>query len=343
LSSTDYVVVLLPGTDTRVLGVSSRTRNARVAARAGATVIDAQASGAVAPEGAPTMLVPATLLIDGSLFTRPAPTVSTQLTADGAAVFDISTRSARLKASWVLLGRTVKPTDGWFARSFNRPISRIVSFILLSMGLAAGHASVMTLIVGLLGAAIAARPGYLGLAVAGLLFQVASVLDGVDGEMARATLTESDAGARLDTIVDQITYVAFFIGVTIGWAREDSRGTVLFWIIVVGVALVGSLLRAALFVSRHAPNASWVFIDRSIRRAAQDSRRVALRAAAGVFTLLRRDVFAMIFFLVSLTGIRAFIPGLVAFGAMVANFTLSRYDEELTAAAVKERSLLSLE
>ena len=58
-----------------------------------------------------------------------------------------------------------------------------------------------------------------------------------------------------------------------------------------------------------------------------------LRAAASVFTLLRRDVFAVPFFLASLTGIRAFVPGLVAFGVVVANFTFSRYDEELAAAA----------
>jgi hypothetical protein len=42
-------------------------------------------------------------------------------------------------------------------------------------------------------------------------------------------------------------------------------------------------------------------------------------------------------FLASLTGIRAFVAGLVAFGVVVANFTFSRYDEDLAAAAPEER------
>jgi hypothetical protein len=63
-------------------------------------------------------------------------------------------------------------------------------------------------------------------------------------------------------------------------------------------------------------------------------------ARASVFTLLRRDVFAVLFFLASLTGIRAFVPGLVAFGVVVANFTFSRYDEELAAAAEERLSSL---
>jgi hypothetical protein len=56
-----------------------------------------------------------------------------------------------------------------------------------------------------------------------------------------------------------------------------------------------------------------------------------------LFTLLRRDLVAVVFLLASLTGIRAFVPGLVAFGTVVANFTFSRYDEQLAVAAEEER------
>jgi CDP-L-myo-inositol myo-inositolphosphotransferase len=333
-SSTNPVVFLLPGADGRVLGISSRTRNARVAARAGASVVDGLAPDPATP--GPTIVVPASVLIDISLFSRPIP-AGARVTPDGSTAFDISTAAGRRHAAWTILVRAEKPTDGWIARHFNRRASRIVSFVLLSMGLGAGHASILTLMIGLLGAAIAARPGYAGVAISGIIFQIASILDGVDGEMARALLTESEAGARLDTIVDQITYLAFFIGITIGWAREDGSVQAVSWTIVVAVALVATLLRAAQFVSRYAPNASWVFIDRSVRRAADDSGEPTLRAAAGMFTLLRRDVFAVIFCLVSLTGIRALVPGLVAFGIVVWNFTFSRYGELLVAAAAQER------
>jgi CDP-L-myo-inositol myo-inositolphosphotransferase len=364
-------VVLLHGPDQRLLGGSVHARNARVAARADAVLLDSDAMTAAPPSaGDLAVVVPCGIAIDVALFPLPDLAAATWLESPhggaviagpwqdvapfagaiggdaanlprqelaDAAIFDLSTRERRRRASWTILRRTGKPTDGWVSRQFNRPISRVLSYGLLSIGLSAWHASTMTLLIGMLGALIAAQPGYAAFVEMGVLFQIASILDGVDGEMARATLTESEAGARLDTIIDQVTYVAFFIGVTIGWAREGGSAVVLWWTVIVVLALVVSLLRGARFVSLHAPDASFVFIDRSVRRAAQDSGRMPLRAAASLFALLRRDAFAVIFLLTSLTGRRAFVPCMVAFGVALANFTFSRYDRELAAAAARER------
>jgi len=328
------LVVLMPGADVRVLGLSSRVRNRRVAARAGATVIDGAKDSQRPPDA---ILVPPDVLIEPSLFAEPPADTTSPVEADGRRVLDVRTPEARRRAAWVILRRTEKPTDGWVSRNCNRPISRIMSFGLLSLGLSAWHASILTLLAGLLGAAIAAQPGYASFIMAGVLFQLASILDGVDGEMARSTLTESQTGARVDTIVDQVTYVAFFIGVMIGWSRENGDTQIIMWVLLVAAALVASLLRGARFVSEHAPNASFVFIDRSVRRAARDSGKAALRTIASLFTLLRRDVFAVVFVFVSLTGQRAMVPALVVFGVVLANFTFSVYDRELAAAAAAER------
>jgi len=364
-SSTRTLVVLLRGEDTHILGGSARDRNARVAARAGATVIDE----ALLPEhdNGAVIVVPAGVLIDAPLFAvsipssamwfdgvrgigvlaGPLPAVARWLRTDRVeglprqevsrdAVLDISTASARRQTVWRLLRNTAKPTDGWVSRHCNRPISRLISFLLLSVGLKAWHASGLTLLAGLATAILALRPGYGSLVSTGMLFQLASVLDGVDGEMARATLTESEAGARLDAIVDQFTYLACFIGITIGWAREGGGPQAFVWMVAIVGALVLSLMRGGRFVSRFANDASFVFIDRAVRRAARDSNLVALRLAAGFFTLLRRDLFAVVFLLVALVGRRALIPALVGAAIVLANVTLSVYRRELEAAAVIE-------
>jgi phosphatidylglycerophosphate synthase len=373
LISTRIHVVLLGGRDPRLLGGSVRARNTRVASRVDADVLDPDTLPADSPaEFDSVVLVPATVALDPSLFPLPELSAATVLETPagarliagpwrdvepfaavphGAATlslprlavaagsfFDVSTADGCRTAGREILLRTGKPTDGWVSRNVNRPISRVLSYGLLGIGLSAWHASVMTLIIGILGAIVAAQPGYAAFVEMGVLFQIASILDGVDGEMARATLTESEAGARLDTIIDQITYISFFVGVTIGWAREGGSAVILWWTVLVVLALLVSLLRGARFVSLHAPDASWVFIDRSVRRAAQDSGQMPLRAAASLFVLLRRDAFAVIFMLTSLTGRRAFVPFMVAFGAMVANFTFSYYNRELAAAAARERS-----
>ncbi len=184
---------------------------------------------------------------------------------------------------------------------------------------------------------IAAQPGYAALVTVGILFHLASVLDGVDGEMARATLSESALGARLDTISDQVTYVACFIGLTIGWFREGEGMNAIVWMSLITIALIFSMFRAGRFVAQYAPNASFVFVDRSVRRAARDSGRLPLRWAAAGFTLLRRDLFAIVFMLVSLTGRRVLVPALVAFGIVLANVTFTVYGRELADAAIAER------
>lgn len=305
--------------------MSARLRNERVAARTGAIVVS---PGARAEYGdRPAVQVPPDRLIELGSFLPTSP----------EALLNVSTAAARRRAAWHILRRTAKATDGWVSRHCNRPISRVVSFALLSLGLRASHASALTLLVGLGTAWLAAQPGYAALVATGVLFQLASVLDGVDGEMARATLTESEAGARLDTIVDQVTYVACFVGATVGWIREGGGPAAIAWTSAIAIALVMSLLRGGRFVSHYAPNASFVFIDRAVRRAARDSGHVALRLAAGGFTLLRRDVFALVFLAVTLTGRRALIPALVAFGIVLANATLTWYRRELAEAAVAER------
>jgi phosphatidylglycerophosphate synthase len=363
--------VLLPGKDVRLLGGSVRERNARVAERAGCRIVGPDE---LPDTDEPALLVPAHMAIDLALFPVPRRSSVVQIvSAAGAhaathllagpsralrrlisarahlslpreqalpeALFDLSTPGRRRRAAWAILKRTTKPSDGWVSRHFNRPVSRLVSFAMLSAGFRAAHGSALTLCAGLCAAGAATGPGHAALVATGILFQLASIIDGVDGEMARATLTESAAGARLDTIVDQFTYLACFTGVTIGWMREGRPGEALTWSMAVTAALLLSLWRGARFVARSAPaNPSFVFIDRCVRRAARETGDTALRFAALAFTLLRRDLFSVIFLLASLLGERALIVRLVAVGIVLANATLTLYNRELEAAARAEQS-----
>ncbi len=251
-------------------------------------------------------------------------------------LLNISSASDRRRATRDALLATQKATDGWVSRTFNRPISRACSRVALAAGLSATGASLVTLALGLVCAWVAAQPGYWAFVGTGVLFQLASVLDGMDGEIARATFTESERGARVDTVVDQLTYLTSFGGLIIGWVREGSGATVLWLTLAIGAALVLTLLRAGRFVAAHASNASFVIIDRSVRRAARDTGKATLRLAALLFTLLRRDLFAVLFLAVSLTGQRAAVPVLILIGTLVANLTFSLHGRELADAARAE-------
>lgn len=246
---------------------------------------------------------------------------------------DASNASTRTRAERILLLRTEKSTDGWVSRRFNRPQSRFFSRWFLKAGLSANAASAVSLAIGLACGLAAAQPGGFWLALTGVLFQFASMFDGVDGEMARVTLRDSKMGAAIDSLADNLTYVATLVGFGVGWGREgltSAQG----WSLVVVLSLVGlTLLAVFSFVRTHGHDMSFVFFDRSLRRAAKDSKRPSLRAIDFVFRATRRDMLALILMFVSFFGSRLLVFYLVAFGVLVADYVLLFHRPDLVRAA----------
>src|SRR5205085_8231991 len=102
-----------------------------------------------------------------------------------------------------ILLATAKSSDGIISAWLNRPISqRLSSFALRIPAIPPSHLSLVTAAVLVLMFFLLLRGGHDSLIFGGVLFHVASVFDGCDGEIARATHRTSAAGARLDTFVD---------------------------------------------------------------------------------------------------------------------------------------------
>jgi hypothetical protein len=130
---------------------------------------------------------------------------------DGVFWEDVDTPEALRHTEAVLFDRLGKPTDGVVSRHFNRKVSRRLSRLLVRTPLTPNHISLMTLGVSLLAAWCVAQPAYLWLAAGGLLFQLASIVDGCDGEVAKLKYLGSRSGEWIDTIADNISYVVFFL------------------------------------------------------------------------------------------------------------------------------------
>ena len=127
-------------------------------------------------------------------------------------------------ASAEILRRSGKAGDGPVSRRINRPISRRISAVLLHMpGIRPNHVTIGT---GLLGACMFAAMiwgGPTGLIAGALLFQAASILDGVDGEMARSTFRCSQRGSVLDTAIDVATNLLFIVGLAVNLIESGYR------------------------------------------------------------------------------------------------------------------------
>ena len=126
------------------------------------------------------------------------------------------------RAAMEILRSTVKPSDGPVSRWLNRPISRRISAVLLLLlpGIRPYHATLGTALLAALmfWCLVAAGPG--GLVAGALLFHAASVFDGVDGEIARATFRTSRQGATLDSAIDAATNVAAMLGLAINLSQR---------------------------------------------------------------------------------------------------------------------------
>ena len=182
---------------------------------------------------------------DGVAVTAPGITTAPLPRLAGAALVVPVTDLARPAVAVRRIVRTTaKPSDGVVSRRFNRPISqRISTQLLLHIpGIRPSH---MTLVVLAAAAAMVAAllfGGWPGLIAGGVLFHLASVLDGVDGEIARASHRGSVAGATLDTRVDIATNLGFFIGIAVSLTRLYGAGQALVGGIAVLLGLVGMLL-----------------------------------------------------------------------------------------------------
>ncbi|MGQ0558349.1 MAG: CDP-alcohol phosphatidyltransferase family protein [Sphingosinicella sp.] len=120
-----------------------------------------------------------------------------------------------------ILRQTVKASDGLVSVWLNRPISRRISATLLWVpGIRPIHATIGTALLAAAMFAFLVGGDATGLIAGGLLFHAASVFDGVDGEMARATFRSSPAGATIDNAVDIATNVLFLLGLT--WNLDQA-------------------------------------------------------------------------------------------------------------------------
>lgn len=112
----------------------------------------------------------------------------------------------------------VKGADGPVSRYLNRPLSTRISMAIAPLRLHPDLLSLVALVIGLVAAWLLAT----GRGVAGgLAAHAASVLDGVDGEVARLQVRAGPRGALLDGVMDRLADAAVLAGLGI-WALDGT-------------------------------------------------------------------------------------------------------------------------
>ncbi|HOQ10346.1 MAG TPA: sugar phosphate nucleotidyltransferase [Syntrophomonadaceae bacterium] len=117
-------------------------------------------------------------------------------------------------AEKMLLKSLVPPKDGLISRTFNRPLSLRITKVLAKTAVTPNQITWCSFFVAVLSAICFAVVNPI---LAGLLTQFASILDGVDGEIARLKFMRSNYGGLLDAILDRYGDFLIIIGMTYAW------------------------------------------------------------------------------------------------------------------------------
>ena len=144
-----------------------------------------------------------------------------------------------------------KPVDGVVSRHFNRHLSLFLSRLLVDTPITPNMMTIVTFVVALLAAWLVLDPSYVTTAVAGVLMQLNSILDGCDGELARVRYQGSKVGQWLDTVGDDLSNVLFWTALGFGAQQLPQHGqlfAVAAWITAAGNGLAA--LQNYLLLSR---------------------------------------------------------------------------------------------
>lgn len=144
---------------------------------------------------------------------------------------DVDTPEELKKVRRELIRLSVKSYgDGIVSRTINRKISTWISEKIVDH-VTPNQMTVITFLIGVLSALLVLVNRPLG----GVLYQISSILDGVDGEIARASMRTSKFGGWVDSILDR--YVDFLFLLALAVSLNDLK----MWV-VAAFAIFGSFM-----------------------------------------------------------------------------------------------------
>jgi len=227
-----------------------------------------------------------------------------------------------------------KSQDGMVSKFLNRPISRVITRLLLKLPITPDAWTMLIFALAPVAFVFLVRGDYTGFLAGTALFQLINILDGCDGEIARAKYLDSERGQRLDAFCDFVANLIFVLCLGIGLFRQPLvsanigfvyllESLITFFIMAAGVGrfLMPLLARdTTRVVSRRQEDFN--LADRFFGRA----------LIAFIYQITQRDVIYFVFLLLAIAGRASWILHIVfAFSVITLLFRLFRRSRRLAA------------
>ncbi|HOP29898.1 MAG TPA: CDP-alcohol phosphatidyltransferase family protein [Spirochaetota bacterium] len=245
-------------------------------------------------------------------------------------LFIVNDESDCRKAEKKISEYIIKNTGGYIAQKINKRISIPISLKLTPTRIHPNYLTVFNMIIGLLSsffifmaASGSYSPGaiYAFMVLGGFLFQAASVLDGVDGEVAKFTLKVSKIGGWLDTFSDNTTLILFLVSNS--WLFYTRMGGMVS-LLTIAVLFTGLAIMLGSIVSylrKYSESGSLVAYDKEFLQKLPESDRLVTFALKMKY-ITKKEMFSIFFFLFAFTGHIYYIIPMAAFVLLAAAIIL---------------------
>jgi phosphatidylglycerophosphate synthase len=135
--------------------------------------------------------------------------------------------------------------DSVLVRTVDRRLSQALTKRLMHTPVTPNQMTLCSAAVGIIGAFCLAQPSQVWQVLGSLLFLLSTIIDGCDGEIARLTFQESEFGAKLDVIMDNVVHLFLFPSIALGLYRREYNTL---YFVLGGLTLGGILLSIVVYL-----------------------------------------------------------------------------------------------
>lgn len=237
---------------------------------------------------------------------------------------DVDNPSMKKEAEKRLVQTLIKKTDGWVSKNINRHFSTRTSLFLAKFNASPNTVTTFVFFFTLYGAYLVSSGEYMKIAIGAFIFQIASILDGCDGELARLMYKGSKFGAWFDTITDNIRYIAFFAA--LGIAGYVNTGSDIYYYATMIVTVGG--LYTAFIMGRYVWNQGGPLTNLEVTKKVDEQ----VKADSTFFNKLvgklrgieKQDVSALMLFILCIIGLYQVMFWIAFIGVIIAAITITK-------------------
>ncbi len=210
------------------------------------------------------------------------------------------------------------------AKYINKRISLPVSLFLSKLWVSPNAITGFNIIIGVFAGVFAADGhNYWMILLGAALFQIASIVDGCDGEVAKLTFRCSKFGQYADSLSDTISLGAFLVGIMAGYWRSTHSPAAFYVGAIMLVNTAITIFWIAHYLKKNTQSASMVTFDKDYLQRLTDQPWWLLGFIRyGKYTL-KKDIYSFCFLVFAVLGILYWWLFITAFGVTLAAIILT--------------------